>query len=352
MKYLIIIASAALIAFAAGCGHEAEVSEAQYDTLAVTATRATLEAKPKMLELYGVVRAGKEATLTGRATGPVVAIHVGAGDTVRKGELLLELEERMSGGQLAQAQGALSQAQAAFSIAEKNYTRFQSLYDKQACSELELDMARMQFEQAKGAVEQAEGAVATASSVADEARLRAPFDAVIVQKMIDVGDLAAPGRPLMQVQSLSGREFVMQVRAADVDKITIGDSISVLLAAPAREVRGEITEVSGGADPATHSFTAKAILAEEDLRAGLTGRARVPGSEDRMVLLPASAIYRMGGLELVTIADENSQAQSRVVTVRPYEQELVEVVTGLEGGETIVINRSGPIAEGTYLKRN
>ncbi|RQV97367.1 efflux RND transporter periplasmic adaptor subunit [bacterium] len=349
IRLVFLIVTTAALMFA-GCSHEAETSAADPVTISADVMKVESKVSPREVEVYGTIHAGKEATLTSRATGPVVRVLVGAGDIVKKGDVLIELEERMSGGQLAQAQGALAQAQAALSVAVKNYTRFQSLYKKDACSELELDMARMQYEQASGAVEQASGAVQTAASVADEAKVRAPFDATVVQTMIDVGDLAAPGRPLVQVQSNAGREFVMQIRASLVDYMKIGDEIHIRLNNPERLVEAVITEVAGGADPATHTFLVKAVLSSDDVRAGVAGHALIKSEAEKKLLVPANAIYRTGGLELVSIVDGEGTTHTRAVTTRASGSGMVEILSGLTGGEELVINRTGPISEGTRIE--
>jgi RND family efflux transporter MFP subunit len=344
----LLIMIAALIF--AGCGHEAETHSAKPETITAATMMVKSEVSPREVEVYGTVHAGKEATLISRATGPVVRILVGAGDVVKKGDVLIELEQQMSGGQLAQAQGALSQAKAALAVTDKNYKRFQALYEKNACSELELDMARMQYEQASGAVEQASGAVQTASSVADEAKVRAPFDVVVVQTLIDVGDLAAPGRPLIQVHSNEGREFVMQIRASLVDHLRIGDEIKIRLTNPERVVDAVISEVAGGADPATHTFLTKAVLKNDDVRAGVAGHAFIHSAAEKKLLVPASAIYRTGGLELASIVDKEGHAHTRAVTTRVTSDGMIEILSGLSGGERVVINRTGPISEGTIIE--
>jgi multidrug efflux pump subunit AcrA (membrane-fusion protein) len=192
--------------------------------------------------------------------------------------------------------------------------------------------------------------VETASSVADEAKVRAPFDAVVVQTMIDVGDLAAPGRPLIQVQSDEGREFVMQIRAGLIDHVKIGDAIQIRLTNPERVVDAVLTEVAGGADPATHTFLAKAILNTDEVRAGVAGHAFIRSADVKKLLIPVSAVYRTGGLELVSVVDKDGAASTRAVTTRAAGAELVEVLSGLTGAESVVIDRGGPIPEGTRIE--
>jgi RND family efflux transporter MFP subunit len=306
---------------------------------------------PREIEVHGMVHAAEDAVLSSRAMGPVVRDYVKIGDRVAKGQPLLEIEERMSSGQLAQAKGALAQATAGLAVAERNYRRFQSLYEKKACSELESDMAKMQYEQAKGAVEQAQGAVDAAGSVADESIIRAPFDAVVVEKMINVGDLVGPGRPLVHVQSTSGREIWLTVRAADIRHFRRGDTLDINIEARPDLVTltAQVTEVAPSGDAATQTFVVKASLSDPTVMAGVGVTAYAQGDSHPTLLIPSTAVYSTGGMDLVAAVDHNSIARTRAVTLGRTRNGMVEVQSGLAADERVVDQRQGPLAEGTHI---
>ena len=156
--------SLALVAFATACGH-GPADQAPARPEPVRARIAGGEGRPrKPIEAYGLVQPARQAFVSSRLMGPVVAIHVLAGAQVDRGQPLLEIQPETSQGQLSQARGALAQAQAAFALAERNEQRFAALHAEKAASDLELDMARMQLEQTRGAVQQAEGAVQAATA--------------------------------------------------------------------------------------------------------------------------------------------------------------------------------------------
>ena len=318
--------------------------ESAYSPPAVTArlTQAELSELPQEVELQGTVEARQNAALSARVMAMVTAVHVNAGDHVSRGQLLIEIDPQASEGKLAQAQGALSQARAALVLAERNYQRFTALADTQAASELEVDMARMQFEQAAGAVGQAEGAVAAASSVASDARVVSPFNGRVAHKMVEVGDLAAPGRPLMRIESVAGRRLTVAVPESLMHqaKLQPGDRLRVQIDSrpDLGLVDGTVAEMTPGADPASHSFQVKLDLPSVDLTTGSAGRAWIPTQTRSTVLVPREAILRQGGLTLVVIRNAEGLASSRVVTVgRQLPDEKIEVLSGLTGGETVLL---------------
>jgi RND family efflux transporter MFP subunit len=260
----------------------------------------------------------------------------------------------LSHGQLSQAQGAQAQAQAALSLAQRNFERFQKLHEKASCSDLELDMARMQFEQAKGAVEQAQGAVAAAGSVADESGVRAPFDAVVVERMVNLGDLCAPGRPLLRLQSQSGRRLALSVREADAPLIQVGQSLPVTLDSrpDLGVIQGRVVEVVPAADMATHTVSVRVELASTQVMSGLSGKAVLPGAAQQSLLVPAAAVLQTGGLSLAAVVDAQGLIRMRAVTVGARQGELLEVLTGLGAGEQVVNPLPAPIADGTPVQAN
>ena len=297
---------------------------------------------PNQVEVRGIVEASQVAAISARVMAMVTAVHVRAGERVRNGQLLLEIDPQAAEGQVSQAQGALSQAQAALALAERNYERFKALAEVRAASDLEVDMARMQYEQASGAVEQARGAVAAASSVASDAKVTAPFEGQVARKMVEVGDLAAPGRPLMMVESLAGRRLVISVPESLMQKAQIETGTTLKVRIDSRpdlgDIAGMVIERAPGADPASHSFQVKVELPQAELSSGSTGRAWVETESRTTVVVPTDAVLRQGGLNLVVVRTDDGQAASRVVTVgRPLADGKVEILSGLTGGETVLI---------------
>jgi RND family efflux transporter MFP subunit len=346
------------LAFAAlvitGCGHEEpKTAGANLESLTVKTAEVQLVTTMKPIEVRGVVQPARQAAVSSRVMGPVVALRVSSGSVVSKGQTLLEIQPEASQGQLAQAQGALAQAEAALALAERNHERYKALHAENAASDLELDMARMQYEKARGAVSQAEGAVRAASSVADESSVKAPFSARVIDTLVEVGDLAAPGRPLVQVESLEDQQIWLTVRARDAGRVQVGDEIAVRFDArpDLGTVTGVVEEIVPSADPATHTLTVKVGLGDVAIPSGFTGRATIDGDAAERLVVPAQALHSRGGLELVVVRSDDGTARTRAVTSGAAAGEgLIEILSGLNAGESIVLDAPGPVADGTPLE--
>jgi RND family efflux transporter MFP subunit len=285
----------------------------------------------------------------------VTAVRVRPGDSVRRGQVLVEIDPQTAAGQLGLARGGLAPAAAGLALAERNYQRFTALAAANAASELELDLARTQYEQARGAVEQARGAVSAASSVAAESRVVAPFDGRVVAKMVEVGDLAAPGRPLVQIESAVAHRLSVAVPESVLAgaPLRVGDAVAVSIDARPDLGRfaGTVVERSSGADPMAHAFTLKISLGQTEVPSGAFGRAWVPAGTRATVAVPKDAVLRQGGSALVVVRGEDGTASSRVVTVgADLDGDRVEVLSGLAGGETVLAGLAAVPALGARVE--
>lgn len=351
---LALLGAALLLAAACG-GHEPAAPEAAAGTVAARAVQAERLEVPSEVELFGTVEAETTATVSTRIMARVTAVAVAPGDAVAAGQVLLNIDPQAAQGQLAQARGALAQARAALALAERNHQRFQALADADASSELEVDSARMQYEQALGAVEQAEGAVAAAAAVAADSRVVAPFAGRVVRKMVDAGDLAAPGRPLLVLESEGARRLALTVPESVMARagLTLGDSLPVRIDArpDLGTLAATVIEMTAGADPASHSFEVKAALPVTGIPSGASGRARVVTDRRDAVAIPEAAVLRRGGLSLVIVADAEGRTGSRVVTLgEPLDGGRVEVLSGLAGGETVLLDLTAVPPAGARLE--
>jgi len=341
----------AVLAGCAGPSSPSKKSSSSSSSLSPVSAATAIAEKtslPDRLTLYGTVTADRTAAVSSRVTANVVAVPARVGQSVAAGDVLVEIDPQTARGQEAQARGALAQARAALSLAERNHERYKALAATGSASPLELDMARMQYEQAKGAVQQGEGAVEAASSVARESRVRAPFAGRVAARLVEAGDLAAPGRPLVTVESATGRRLVVQVPAGAVaaSGLKTGQKLSVRIADAATDLAGTVVEMSPGADPASHTYTATLELSGAPVATGLTGHATLDAAPHPSVLVPESAVLASGGVSLVALRDDAGRARTRVVTTGASSGGKVEILSGLSGGETVLVGLAAPPADG------
>jgi RND family efflux transporter MFP subunit len=325
-----------------GCAYESPQEAGEAEPLRARVAMVEKQEQPQLVELQGSVEAGSASTISARVLATVTALHAEVGQAVRKGQLLASIDPQVAEGQVSQAQGALAQAQAAEALAKRNFERYQGLLETKAASQLEVDMARTQYERARGAVEQAKGAVAAASSVAADSRVSAPFAGRVAQRLVDVGDLAAPGRPLFVVESAQGRRLRVAVPESVMARaaLAVGDALPVAIDSrpDLGRLTGSVIERTPGADPMSHSYVVKVSLPLADLATGTSGRTWIPSGQREVVSVPSEAVLTYGGLNYVVLRDAAGKTSSRVVTEGDaIGASAVEILSGLDGGETVLL---------------
>lgn len=356
-----------LLAATVGCGGKQSDAARAAETAPPVRVRAAIVGEsvlPAVYEATGTVRAKTTAVVSAKVMGYVREVRVRVGDRVRQGQLLVELDARDLDASLRQAQAALDEARSAvpeadsavnaakasLELAQVTFRRMEDLFQKRSISNQEYDEARAKLRQAEAQLEmaqarrqqldarirQAEQAVQAAEVMRGYARITAPFDGLVVEKNVEPGNLAAPGAPLLVLEQEGAYRFEAAVEESRLGTVRVGQAVRVRLDALGRELSGRVTEIVPAVDPAARSFTAKIDLpAAEGLRSGLFGRALFDQGSRRAIVVPATALSERGQLASVFVI-EGGAARTRLVSPGARRDGQVEILAGLNPGETIV----------------
>jgi RND family efflux transporter MFP subunit len=212
-----------------------------------------------------------------------------------------------------------------------------------------LESAESTFRQAEAGVKRAEEALAATkagiqqaravvkeSTIAMEySRILAPEAGVVLKRFVEPGDLALPGKPLVALRTSGALRLEAYVREGLITRVTPGISLDVEIDTLERIVDATVEEIVPYADPDSRTFLVKAAMAAvEGLYPGMFGKLRVPVGRQRIVIVPAVTVRRVGQLELLHVQD-GSDWQARYVKTGRRLGDRMEVLSGLEGGETI-----------------
>jgi len=291
----------------------------------------------------GVVQAVRQTAVAAQVAGAIVALHVKAGDTVKAGQVLLRLDARAAEQTAAAGAAQVQAARATQEAATRDFERQQQLFQQNYISKAALERAEAQYK-----ASQAEAAAQLAAAGAARTQsgfyvVKAPYDGVVSDVAVVLGDMAMPGRALLTVydpRSLRVSVAVPQTVAAR------------LKAAPAMQVElpgttaARITPVKAQllptVDPATHTLELRL-----DLPAGMAGatpgmfaRAWLPvsGSAGARLYVPARAVVRRAELTAVYVLGSDGRALLRQVRLGPVSGDNVEVLTGLSAAERVVLD--------------
>jgi len=297
--------------------------------------QVTVERRPAFHAAVGTLRSRTEATVSAQISGRVTVVRVDAGSVVAKGDLLAVLDSQEIGTRVGQAQSALDAARAEQADAELHFRRTQRLLQEDAAPRVQMETAEARLKRAEAGVAAAEKRLQETAIVLDYANIRAPMTGVVSKREVDPGDLAYPGRPLFVLHNPRGLRLEAHVGEGLIGRVGRNQPVEVELTALSRVVQGTVEEIVPLADSLSRSFLVRVALPEtEGLYPGMFGRLRLPLGDRSTVLVPRAAVSRVGQLHTVRVLDEGRWVR-RYVTLGPPAGEFVEVLSGLEGEETI-----------------
>ena len=313
---------------------------------------ATLVVKSQLATAYaatpGTVTSLKRAEISSRLTGYVRRVDVQPGDQVRAGQDLLSIDSSDVTGALQQAQAGVNQAQAVYDEANINYHRYQTLFPQGAVSRMQLDEAQRQYATAKAQLHAAQAALRMATAEIGYADVVAPFAGVVVEKLVDPGDLATPGKPLLVVED----EHTLEVQCYVPDDIYAGlhPGMKIPFTATGESYMGILKSAVSAADPQTHTHLIRlGIVSGSGLTSGMYVRVHLPVGEQTMVRIPVSAVTERAGITGVFVVNANGRANFRMVRTGDRTGDLVEILSGLADGERIVLYPDADIDNGTRI---
>lgn len=301
-------------------------------------------ASARSLDLDGAIQPVRQATVAAQVGGNVLALAVKAGDRVKAGQTLARIDERATSAGVAQSDAAVAEAEANLRNARQQLDRTRDLRAQGYISQAALDGAENQLKAAEAGVRQAQAGRSQATLARGFAQVNAPFDGLVLATHLDVGDLAAPGRPVVTVYAPGALRAVVQVPASQAGVARAAQKIEVQL--PDQRWVSPIRRTDlPTADAVSQTVEWRLDLAAgdaKDLLPGQTVRVRfaeaaaVAAKGAQTLSVPASAVVQRGELSGVYLV-QGTQFVLRAVRVGAAQGDQVPVLAGLRGGERIAL---------------
>jgi RND family efflux transporter MFP subunit len=336
------ISSLLLATTVAACG-DPEPSRAPAVTTPIGETMLVeIESLAAVIPVDGTVTARQQAVVATRLMARITSIEVEVGDHVAAGQVLLRLGTDEIAANRVRAEASLRVAEAARDEAARHVTRMDTLYAQDAVPMVQRDQARLGLVQSESQVMLAEAAMLEVNAAAGYAALRAPFAGTVVSRTAGVGDLAAPGVPLVGVAADGPREAVLGVPPELAATLDPGQEI-VVRSDAAGEAAATIRAIASGADARTRTVEVRADL-PATWPTGVAVTALVPAGAREGIAIPESAVVRRGQLTGVRVVTDSGETLRWIRLGRRLEtagaeaagEARVEVLSGLESGERIV----------------
>ena len=232
--------------------------------------------------LSGQTEAHRRSTLTPKVSSTVTRVLVRDGDIVKNGQALVVLDTQDFSLRTQQAEAALQAAKVQLDAAKLDWNRSKALLEDKAVPQAQFDMADARFKGAQAGVLQAETAVAMGRKALRDATIHAPFNGIIVKRLVNEGEYASvmPATPLVIVEEVDPLDLRIQIPSTNLDKVKAGDAIRVRFPATGQTLDARLTRVVAAMDPRTRTFSAIAELPNKDraLRSGLYAEVSMGGN--------------------------------------------------------------------------
>jgi len=329
------------------------------DLPAVTAIRAGTAGVAQQLRFTGTVTAERDAALSARVSGLVAAVRVEAGDRVKRGDLLLELDPALAELSLAQSRGALGEAQARRAEQERLRDDAAALVASSNISRTQALAAAAEANIAAAVVARLEAEVRREAELVARHRLVAPFDGVVRRRLVEVGEWVDTSTPVLELVSMAPVRLDVQVPQESFGAIPADGPVSVELdALPGVRFNGRVIARVPASDTASRTFLVRVVIDGANRRVipGMSGQAvfRLPASAGT-ITVPQDAVIRGSDgatrVWLVTPADSGTgRVSARVVRLGRSQDGRVEVREGLPADSLVVVRGNEGLREGQDVR--
>ena len=304
----------------------------------------------------GVVEAVRQSTLAAQVAGRIVALPVKAGDPVKAGQVLLQIDARAATQAEAASQSQVREAQANLTNARAKFDRSGQLFEQKFISQAALDQARAEYLAAQAQTAAALANAGQSTTSKSFTTIVAPYDGVIASTDVELGDMATTGRPLITLFDPRALRVTATLPQAVLAAARLDAPVRIVLPTIGRELTARQVTVIPVADTRTHTTRVRLDLPEAaGLLPGQYARAMIATGRVRALTIPEGAVLRRSEVTAVYVLDAQGRAQLRQVRIgEPVGDGQVEVLAGLNAGERVALDpvRAGIEASGSGESRS
>jgi RND family efflux transporter MFP subunit len=322
--------------------------------ISVTVSQVAANNNSPFLSVSGKIQATNSADLSTRMMGYVNKVYVKVGDQVRKGQLLVSINNSDLQAKRAQVNAGITEATAAFNNAQKDYNRFKNLFADNSASQKEMDDMTANFEMAKARLEASNQMKNEINAQFAYSNITAPFNGTVTSKNVEVGNMANPGMPLISLETPGDFEVMVMVPETEISEIKKGTTVAVLVKSINKTLKGKVTEVSTSAKNTGGQYLVKIDLDKTDanILSGMFTTVQFPverKTASTMVLIPTEAIVTNGQLSGIYTVSQSNTALLRWLRLGRTFGNQIEVLSGLNTDEAYIVSAEGKLYNGAKI---
>lgn len=348
----------------------------------VTVSDVHIEKYQDIVSYSGNIKPSQMVKLSTKIPGVIDQYMVVEGQKVKKGDIILKLDdyEYGLGYDAAKAKAnsikmeinskipsAINQAKAKLDLVEKRYNDMKKLYDEGAVTKDNLDEAETAYISVKNVYQEALDARSIANENYKQALanknlketnyedtvLRSPIDGVVLKTLFESGESIAPSYPAVVIGDVNSIEAELGVPDSVINSVYVGQKVNAYVYGIEKQVAGEIIEVSALADTKTRTFPVKVRIENEgnEMKAGMVAKIDIVLNEKDGILVPLDSVLNLSeGATVFAYNDETNMVAKKIVTTGEIVDDKIEITSGLEDGEKLVIEGQYKLKDNDLVK--
>ena len=304
----------------------------------VSIAKVRSERLSQKLEALGNARANESVDISSKISNVVTAIMFGDGERVRRGQVLVQLDD-------AQARADVAAAEAAVAESERLYNRSRELMSTEALS-------KAQFDQLEATLKANRARLSAANARFQDTVIRAPFSGRVGLRRVSVGTLISPGDVITTLDDTSVIKLDFSVPENFLASLREGLAVRASAPAfPGRTFTGKVASIDSRVDMNTRSVTVRALLANEDgaLRPGMFLSVSLANDERAALMIPEEALTPEAERQFVFVVNDG-KAERREVRIGGRSPGSVEVLAGLSAGERVIVEGTQKVRDGAAVR--
>lgn len=348
-KLYLILPAIALLAWS--CGDDEKVTPKQQSVEVKTETVKYTEMVGEH-RFSGTVKADNKLMLSTKIFGQVAAVLVKEGDKINKGQLLVKIKSNDLTAKKNTANSGVKAAKTNMENTIKNYDRIKVLFDKGSATQKELEDITAAKETAIAQHKEAQHQLTEVNDYLSYANITSPINGFVSKKMVNVGDMANPGQPILALESMEELKLEANIPAFEISKFEINDSIKITVAdADLAGVSGVVERI---VPSSSFSGQYKVVVAlnkqHKNLKPGMFARINLLKNSERKLLVQKSSIIKKGQLMGIYTVNQQGEAMLRWIRVGKEYGDKVEVLSGLIEGEQLIVSSTSKLNDGLLVK--
>jgi membrane fusion protein (multidrug efflux system) len=350
MKSRLLLTLFAVVPLAVACSRGEEKALQAPPVALADAIAVDLEDR---IEATGELVSPNHATIAAEVGGRITALYVDDGAPASRGERVLEIDPERRNLEVRAARAGDKEAKAALVEAERAAERVRTLFKSNVASKAQLDQGETGLELARSRAEAASARLAETQRAQRDAEVTAPFDGMVAQRYVSVGEFVQPGTRLFELVALDPIEVEFRVSEIDSSRVKPGQVVGVRVAPFPDEIfEATVTVVAPTIDPLTRTLRVKGSLPNPGarLRPGLFARADLGvARREAVLMIPEEAVLQRSDGAVVFRSVEGTRVERLVIKTGVVKDGRIEVVEGLAPGDKVVIRGHMALVDGAVV---